>query len=627
VSVAIGPGTTFGGYRVEAVVGRGGMGVVYRATDISLQRPVALKLIAPEFAEDESFRARFLVEPRLAASLDHPSVVPIYEAGEREGRLYLAMRWVEGSDLRRILEREGRLAPQRAVELLLQVADALDATHRRGLVHRDVKPGNILVDEDGHAYLTDFGITQELGDVSAEGGRFAGTLDYLAPEQVRGEDVDGRADSYALGCVLYECLGGGPPFRRATEAETLWAHMREPPRPLREHPSVEGVMRKALAKEPEDRYASCTELIRSAGGALGLDTSLGGPRISRPALIVVAGALLLAAASALALARSLGGDDQSPPGAPFDVATNSVAALAANGGRIVLAAPLPGRPTDVVSWRGTAWVTTVDSTSLTAVSARTRSITRTVPLPGRADAVAAGAGAVWVVDARRGAVSKIEPGYDRVRQRIRYRPSARAVRPRGRLQAPRASLAVADGTVWLADGARRLIRIDADTGRIRLMPVGRRVDSLAAGAGALWAIGGRSSAVTRFDSGDGAVTGRASLAEPGNGGPRPSAIAATSEAVWVLDGSNATVTAIDPGTLTVAARIPLAVERAPTDISASGRKAWVSNGDGTLASMELGSKRASSTRVGESLERVAADGRRVWITTSAFDQRLPGGAG
>jgi serine/threonine-protein kinase len=537
------------------------------------------------------------------------------------------MRWVEGSDLRRILERDGRLGAQRAVELLLQVADALDATHRRGLVHRDVKPGNILVDEDGHAYLTDFGITQELGDASAEGGQIAGTLDYLAPEQVRGEDVDGRADSYALGCVLYECLDGTPPFRRATTAETLWAHMREPPRPLREHPPVDGVMRKALAKEPEDRYASCTELIRSAGGALGLDPSLGGPRISRAALLVVAGALLLAAASGLALVRSLGGGDEAPGGARLDVATNSVAAVDADGGRLALAAPLPGRPTDVVSWRGTAWVSTVDSTSLTAVNARARSITRTVPLPGRADAVAAGAGAVWVVDGRRGSVLKIEPGYDHVRQRIRYRPSAQALRPRARLQAPRASLAVAGGGVWLADGARRLVRIDAETGHVKLMPVARSLDSVAAGPGVLWGIGTRSGTVTRFAAGDGAVTGRVSLAKPGEGSPLPHAIAVTSEAVWVLNGSSGTVTRIDPRTLAVAATIQLAVERAPSDIAASGRTAWVSNGDGTLARIELGSTRARTSRVGESLERVAADGRRVWVTTTAFDQTLPGGTG
>ena len=247
MTVAISPGATFGGYRIESLVARGGMGVVYRALDISLQRPVALKLIAPELAEDERFRSRFLMEPRLAASLDHPSVVPIYEAGEREGRLYLVMRWVEGTDLRRLLDADGKLDPQRTIATLMQVADALDATHRRGLVHRDVKPANILLDEDGHAYLTDFGITKHIEGDSPDGGRIAGTIDYLAPEQIRGEELDGRTDGYALACVLYECLAGSPPFRRPSESQALWAHLREPAPPLREHPALDDVMRRARA--------------------------------------------------------------------------------------------------------------------------------------------------------------------------------------------------------------------------------------------------------------------------------------------------------------------------------------------------------------------------------------------
>ncbi len=208
MSEALAPGATFGGYRVESQIGRGGMGVVYRATDLSLERPVALKLIAPDLAEDVSFRERFLREPRLAASLDHPNVIPIYEAGERDGQLYLAMRYVEGSDLKTIIEREGKLEPERALRIVAQVAAALDAAHRRALVHRDVKPANVLVDEDGHVYLTDFGITKQLGGDSTDTGRVVGTLDYLAPEQIRGDPVDARTDVYALACVLYQCLSG-----------------------------------------------------------------------------------------------------------------------------------------------------------------------------------------------------------------------------------------------------------------------------------------------------------------------------------------------------------------------------------------------------------------------------------
>ncbi len=301
-------GTAFAGYRVESLVGRGGMGVVYRATDLSLERPVALKLIAPELAEDERFRARFLREPRLAASLDHPNVIPIYEAGERDGQLYLAMRFVDGSDLQSLLEREGELPPERALAVLAQVASALDAAHRGALVHRDVKPANVLVEEQGHAYLTDFGITKQVGGDSTDTGRVVGTLDYLAPEQIRGDPVDGRTDSYALACVLYECLAGAPPFRRPTEAETLWAHMQEEPPAVTGRPELDPVLRKALAKDPDDRYSTCSELIEAAAAALGLGT----PRpVRRPLvphglrrrghLFLAAGLVLLGVAIAAAI--------------------------------------------------------------------------------------------------------------------------------------------------------------------------------------------------------------------------------------------------------------------------------------------------------------------------------------
>jgi class 3 adenylate cyclase len=268
MTVAIFPGTRFAGYRVESLVGRGGMGVVYRATDLSLERPVALKLIAPEMAQDEGFRTRFLREPRLAASLDHPNVVPIYQAGEHGGQLYLAMRFVAGSDLASVLREHGTLRHERSLAILAQISGALDAAHRRGLVHRDVKPANVLLDEDEHAYLTDFGITKQLRDVSTETGRMMGTLDYLAPEQIRGERVDGRADCYALACVLYECLAGAPPFRRQSEAETLWAHMQEEPASLAGFQALDPVLRTGLAKDREARYPSCSALVAAAHRAL-----------------------------------------------------------------------------------------------------------------------------------------------------------------------------------------------------------------------------------------------------------------------------------------------------------------------------------------------------------------------
>jgi hypothetical protein len=626
MKAAFSPGTLFAGYRVDSLVGRGGMGVVYRATDLSLQRPVALKLIAPELAEDERFRVRFLRESRLAASLDHPSVVPIYEAGQREGELYLAMRYVEGSDLKTLLQREGKLAPERALPILAQIADALDAAHRRALVHRDVKPANVLLDDEGHGYLTDFGIAKQLGGASTDSGRIAGTLDYLAPEQIRGDEVDARTDCYALGCVLYECLAGVPPFRRATEAETLWAHMRDDPVPIAGHTALGTVLAKALAKDREQRYGSCVDLIDAAAGALGLAAPLAGRRLSRVALLLALGGVLLGAAAVLALTGGLGDEGSERGGPLLDVATNSVGAVDARADELVLAAPLPGRPTDVVAAGETAWVATVDSTAVTGVSAGTRSISRTVPLRGSADAIAAGEGSVWVADGRRGVVSRIQAGYERVTQRIRIPIPDDAAQPSGRLQAPRASLAVGGGAVWLTNGSENLVRIDPETGAMRAVRADRRLDGVAASGASVWALSSRSASVLRVDPRDARVTDTISIAaRSGAEAPFPVAIAATSRAVWVLNGNTATVTQIDPQTLAVVTTIPIGVDRVPTDIAATGSTAWVSNGDGSIARIEAGASGAREIRVGESLERIAAAGATVWVTTTAFDQKLPGG--
>ena len=203
-------GTRLLGYEIEAILGRGGMGDVYKAYDPRLKRYIALKLLTPGLAEDTGFRERFLRESELAASLDHPSIVPIYDAGDVGGQLYIAMRYVEGTDLKALIREDGALAPARAVALLAQLADALDTAHERGLVHRDVKPSNALLDAAGHLYLADFGLTQSTSDRSelTAAGQIVGTVDYVAPEQIEGEETDGRADLYSLGCLLYECLTG-----------------------------------------------------------------------------------------------------------------------------------------------------------------------------------------------------------------------------------------------------------------------------------------------------------------------------------------------------------------------------------------------------------------------------------
>jgi tRNA A-37 threonylcarbamoyl transferase component Bud32 len=267
-------GTEIAGYRVESFISRGGMAVIYRAHDRRLGRRVALKLLAPELSQDERFQQRFLRESRLAASLDHPNIIPIYEAGEASGLLYIVMRYVEGSDMKELLDREGPLELDRITSILRQVGAALDAAHARGLVHRDVKPGNILIasgtgrEDPDHVYLTDFGLTKRSSSLSGQttSGRFIGTMDYVAPEQIGGKPVDARTDVYSLGCVLYHGLTGEPPFDRDDEAALLWAHLVDQPPPVSARrpdlpPGLDAVVAKAMAKAPEDRYGSCRDLI------------------------------------------------------------------------------------------------------------------------------------------------------------------------------------------------------------------------------------------------------------------------------------------------------------------------------------------------------------------------------
>ncbi len=267
------PGTAFADYEVQSVIGRGGMGVVYRARDVRLDRTVALKLLAPEFTAHENFRARFLRESRLAAAVDHPNIIPIYEAGDADGQLFIAMRYVPGVDLRRELDRRSRLPLPEALPVLQQVADALDAAHAAGLVHRDVKPGNILLADPSrpgrrHAYLTDFGLTRRSASISGitTTGHFLGTLDYVAPEQIRGDPVDGRADVYSFACVAYTVLVGRPPFDAEDDVALMWAHLsRVPPRAGALQPELAGTVEETLAmgmaKSREDRPASSGALM------------------------------------------------------------------------------------------------------------------------------------------------------------------------------------------------------------------------------------------------------------------------------------------------------------------------------------------------------------------------------
>jgi len=300
------PGTVVAGYRIEALLGRGAMAEVYRAQDETLGSVVALKLLDRLSAADDRFRQRFERESTIAASLEHPNVVPVLATGEDDDHLYLAMELIDGSDLRRLLRENGRLEPGRAIALIEQFAGALDTAHKAGLVHRDVKPGNILVAGD-RAYICDFGLARHVSSVSSLTGDrgFVGTIDYVPPEQIEGGTVDGRADVYSLGCVLYECLAGSRPFERDSELSVVFAHLNEPPPKITDvRPDLpaafDDVFAVALAKDPDDRYSTCGEFADAARAALAGQV-LARRRPRRRLLVLALAAILVAAAVATVL--------------------------------------------------------------------------------------------------------------------------------------------------------------------------------------------------------------------------------------------------------------------------------------------------------------------------------------
>src|SRR3954454_17606742 len=271
------PGAMFAGYRIEGLIDRGGMGVFYRATDVDLDRTVALKIIAPEHTQNPDAVARFKTEARLAASLEHANIVPIHRGGEFDGVLYLAMRLVPGTNLRHVID-QGPLEMDSVRRVITQVSDALDAAHAAGLVHRDVKPANIMVSGEGkaeHIYLTDFGLTKRLGTAGSltRTGGWVGTPDYVAPEQIQAGKIDGRADIYSLGCVLYEMLTGTVAFPRDNDVAKLWAHVTDPPPPpsLRRPDLVKAfdeVVARATAKDPDARYQKASDLAAAVDTAV-----------------------------------------------------------------------------------------------------------------------------------------------------------------------------------------------------------------------------------------------------------------------------------------------------------------------------------------------------------------------
>ncbi|MGZ8650487.1 MAG: protein kinase domain-containing protein [Solirubrobacteraceae bacterium] len=282
-------GQVVAGYYIEERIARGGMGLVYRAKHINLRRRAAMKIIAPELAEASGFRERFNREARIAAALQHPNIVTVYDAGEETGLLYLAMQYIEGSDLSAVLRSQGRLRPYRAIDVCRQVAAALDAAHAQGLIHRDVKPANVMI-EGRTAFLTDFGLTKRIEGTRTQltkAGDVVGTIHYVAPEQIEGQRVDARTDIYSLGCLLYHCLSGELPFARDTDVAVIYAHLsEEPPRLTSVRPELPGgldaVIAKALEKSPERRFQSCADLMSAARAVIDAAGPLSDTATPRP---------------------------------------------------------------------------------------------------------------------------------------------------------------------------------------------------------------------------------------------------------------------------------------------------------------------------------------------------------
>jgi serine/threonine-protein kinase len=340
VDFELGTGDVFAGHRIERVIGRGGMAVVYLAEHIKLGRKVALKVLHPHLAKDPVFSARFDSESQTAARLDHPNIVTIYHADEEDGRLYISMRYIDGSDLSKVL-RDGPIEPSRTVAIITQIASALDTAHAEGLVHRDVKPANILLSKPGtpseRPFLTDFGIGKRLTTEEAftRTGQFVGTVAYVAPEQIKGDPVDGRTDQYSLGCVLIECLSGRSPFQRETDIATMYAHLEVEPQTVDvEVPGMEEVTTRTLAKVKEDRYPTCAALADAVRSQL--EPAEEPPKITAPYEIpperqrrgrgswlaaAVAAALVAIAVPVAILAAQ---DDRSPdPPGPSSTGTSS----------------------------------------------------------------------------------------------------------------------------------------------------------------------------------------------------------------------------------------------------------------------------------------------------------------
>jgi streptogramin lyase/predicted Ser/Thr protein kinase len=613
-------GDEVAGYRIDARLARGGMGVVYRATHLGLDRPVALKVIARELAGDASFRERFLRESRLAARLDHPAVVPIYDSREVDGELFVAMRLVEGGDLRGLIDREGPLPPARATALLGQVAAALDAAHAAGIVHRDVKPHNVLV-EGERAYLSDFGLAKAIDESAASAASVVGTVAYMSPEQWQGTAVGAPADIYSLGCVLYEAVTGVVPYARA-EADPATT----PRLPV----GLERAIERATAPRPADRFATATELIDAASaGAAGpehpthvLDAASDPRRPTTPlrstsvnppearSTLVSDGLTQVDhdAAELTQVDRGVGGHGRRrlllAGGTLVVLAAIAVAVLllTSGGSGISVAAPVAigEPPLRIAAGSEKIWVLSEPEGTLTRIDAETDEVTGApIDLGLGVAAVAVGGGSVWVSDAKTGELLRVDDESGRVTQRI----------PVGGHPGP---LVYGGGRVWVADteGAG-ITAVNAKGGRVVRRHLGPHTAPLrlASGAGSLWVSSATTGQVHHIGLGAFAI-GKSIPA-----GRHPAGITVADGLVWVADARSGSVIKVDPSVQAVSGS-PVEVGERPGGIDAGPKSLWVTlAGADAVRRLELpsGEPDGGPIAVGPRPSAIAVGETAVWV--------------
>jgi serine/threonine protein kinase/streptogramin lyase len=607
-------GQRFGAYQLHDQLGRGGMGVVYRAEHVHLGRTVALKVLAPELSGNGDFRDRFLRESRLAATLDHPNVVTVYDAGDVDGALYLAMRLVNGEDLSRLLAACGALDPEEAVSRLEQVASALDTAHRAGLVHRDVKPQNVLI-EGERSYLTDFGLTKPTtqSDMTAmtATGVFLGTPDYAAPEQITGSAVDARTDVYALAAVLHECVTGSRLFARDSQVAVLYAHLHEPPpRPSEVRaglpPALDAVVARGLAKAPDERYPTCGELMTATREALqGMPTVLAPPRTPAAPPASTAGAREHPTRQGGA-APTVEHLDDRPTAARASAPRSDVPAVRRRP---------PWRRPLVLSGLAAAAIVAVialavvlgggdggaaDGGAADTGTGSPRVVGSPLKVGRRPFGVAIGPGVLWVANNDDDSVTRIATdGNPRTDIVVEKQPFG---------------LTQAGPAFWVANrGSDSVIRIDIPTGKPgKPIPVGDEPFFLTADENSVFVANGGDGdgTITVIDARSGKVAG-----DPIRVGGRLRGIVFSGSAVWVVDNRAETVKRIVNGRVT--RTIPVGAN--PVEIAFGNNALWVTNkNDDTVSRIDLRGQGAQekTIRVGRQPHGIAFGEGFAWVTNS-----------